>query len=168
MILGKIIPIVFKAGLFIILLAGIATCQSSLTSYRGKQVEAKNRFELLEGGPHKGDWQTRDIRVEFQYLRKQQDLQISGLVKPQDYLLHYNFMKSFFWGLHFVDAGGKVRVDEAIMSAGYRVEMPDQMAFKANLKIPPASTAIAFSYRGRAFMSGESGRGGVWDFWQGP
>lgn len=70
--------------------------------------------------------------------------------------------------MHFVDAGGKVLVDEAIMSAGYRVEMPDQMAFKANLRIPPDSTAIAFSYRGRAFMSGEIGRGGGWDFWQGP
>ena len=166
--LGKIIPAVFKAGLCIFLLAGLASCQGSLTSYRGKPVEAKNRFDLLEGGPHDGDWQTRDIRVEFQYLREQQDLQISGLVKLQVYLLHYNFMKSFFLGLHFVDAEGKVLVDEAIMSAGYRVEMPDQMAFKANLKIPPDSTAIAFSYRGRAFMSGEAGRGGVWDFWQGP
>jgi len=166
--LGKKIPAFFKAGLYIFLLAVLVSCQSSLTSYRGKPVEAKNRFDLLEGGPHKGDWQTRDLRLEFQYLREQQDLQISGLVKPQAYLLHYNFMKSFFWGLHFVDVGGKVLVDEAIMSAGYRVEMPDQMAFKANLKIPPDSTAIAFSYRGRAFISGEFGRGGGWDFWQGP
>jgi len=166
--LGKKILAVFNAGLCIFLLAGLAACQGSLTSYRGKPVEAKNRFDLLEGGPHKGARQTRDIRIEFQYLQDQQDLQISGLVKPQDYLLHYNIMKSFFLGLHFVDAGGKVLVDETIMSAGYRVEMPEQMAFKANLKIPPDSTAIAFSYRGSAFMSGEVGRGGGWDFWQGP
>ena len=166
--LDKIIPTVFKAGLCIFLLAGLSSCQGSLTSYRGKTVEAKNRFDLLEGGPHEGDWQTRDIRVEFQYLREQQDLRISGLVKTQDYLLHYNFMKSFFLGLHFVDAGGKVLVDETIMSAGYRVEMPEQMAFKANLKIAPDSTAIAFSYRGSAFISGEFGWGGGWEFWQGP
>ena len=166
--LGKIIPAVYKAGLCIFLLVGLSTCQGSLTSYRGKQVEAKNRFDLLEGGPHEGDWQTRDIRVEFQYLREQQDLQISGLVKPQDYLMHYNFMKSFFLSLHFVDTGGKVLVDETIMSAGYRVEMPEQMALKANLKIPPDSTAIAFSYRGRAYISGDFGQGGGWDFWQGP
>ena len=166
--LGKKIPAVFKTGLCIFLLAGLAACQGSLTSYRGKPVEAKNRFDLLEGGPQKGDWQTRDLRVEFQYLREQQDLQISGLVKPQDYLLHYNFMKSFFLGLHFVDAGGKVLVDVAIMSAGYRVEMPDQMAFKANLKIPPDGTAIAFSYRGSAFIIGDDGGGDGWNFWQGP
>ena len=165
---GKIIPTVFKAGLCIFLLAGLSSCQGSLTSYRGKPVEAKNRFDLLEGGPHEGNWQTRDLRVAFQYLREQQNLQISGLVKPQDYLLHYNIMKSFFWGLHFVDSEGKVLVDEVIMSAGYRVEMPDQMAFKANLKIPPDSTAIAFSYRGRATISGDDGRGDGWEFWQGP
>ena len=166
--LGKKTPGVFTAGFWIVLLAGLSACQSTLTSYRGKPVEAKNRFDLLDGGPHKGNWETRDLRVEFQYWREQQDLQISGLVKPQDYLLHYNFMKSFFLGLHFVDAGGKVLVDETIMSAGYRVEMPEQMAFKANLEIPPDGTAIAFSYRGSAVISGESGRGGGWDFWQGP
>lgn len=166
--LGKKIPAFFKTGLCVFLLIGLAACQGSLTSYRGKPVEAKNRFDLLEGGPREGDWQTRDIRIEFQYLREQQDLQISGLVKPQDYLLHYNIMKSFFLGLHFVDAGGKVLVDETIMSAGYRVEMPEQMAFKANLKIPPDSTAFAFSYSGRAMISGDDSRGNGWDFWQGP
>jgi hypothetical protein len=166
--LGKKIPTVFKAGLCLFLLMGIATCQGSLTSYRGKPVEAKNRFDLLEGEPQDGDWQTRDIRVEFQYLREQQDLRISGLVKPRDYLLHYNIMKSFFLSLHFVDTGGKVLVDETLMLAGYRVEMPEQMAFKANLKIPPDSTAIAFSYSGRAFIVGDDGGGNGRDFWQGP
>jgi hypothetical protein len=166
--LGKIIPTLFKASLCIFLLAGLSSCQGSLTSYRGKPVEAKNRFNLLEGGPHEEDWQTRDLRVAFQYLREQQDLQISGLVKLQDYLLHYNFMKSFFLSLHFVDTGGKVLVDETLMLAGYRVEMPEQMAFKANLKILPDSTAIAFSYSGRAFIVGDDGGGNGWDFWQGP
>ena len=166
--LGKKIPAFFKAGLCIFLLVGLATCQSSLTSYRGTPVEPKNSFDLLEGGPHEGDWQTRDLRVEFQYLREQQDLQISGLLKPQDYLLHYNFLKSFFLGLHFVDAEGRVLVDEVIISAGYRVDMSDEMAFKANLKIPADSNAIAFSYRGSALISGGSGRGSSWDFWQEP
>ena len=105
--LGKKIPAVFKAGLCIFLMAGLATCQGSLTSYRGRPVEAKNRFDLLEGGPHEGDWQTRDLRVEFRYLREQQDLQISGLVKPQDYLLHYNIHEIFFFGFAFRGCRGK-------------------------------------------------------------
>ena len=162
------IQIVFKAGLWILLLAGLAACQSSLTSYRGKPVDAKNRFDLQAGGPHKGSWQTRDLWVEFQYLREQQDLQISGLVKPQDYLLHFDILKHLFLSLHFVDAGGKVLVDEAIMSAGYRITMPGKIVFKSNLKIPPDSSAIAFSYRGSAFNGGESGRDNGWDFWKGP
>ena len=165
---GKKMPAVVKAGVCILLLIGISNCQSSLTSYRGKPVDPKNRFDLLEGGPHKGVWQTRDLLVEFQYLRKQRDLQISGLVKPQTYLLHFNLLKSLLLSSHFVDAEGKVLADETIMSAGYRVEMPEQKRFKANLKIPPDSNAIAFSYRGRAYLSGDDGRGSGWDFWQGP
>ncbi len=166
--IGKIGPAVYTAGLLIILLIGLSGCQSSLTSYRGKTVDAKNRFDLVEGGQHKGAWQTRDLSVEFQFLREQQNLQISGLVKPQTYLLHFNFLKSLLFDLHFVDAGGKVLADETIMSAGYRIEMPEQLAFKAILKIPPDSTAFAFSYRGRAYLSGDDGRGSGWDFWQGP
>jgi len=166
--LGDKIQIVFKTGLLILLLAGLAACQSGLTSYHGKTADAQNRFDLQEGGPHKGSWQTRDLLVEFQYLRGQQDLQISGLVKPQTYLRHFNILENLILSLHFVDAGGKVLVDEAIMSAGYRIEMPEKMAFKANLKIPPDSTAIAFSYRGRAFDGGERDRSNGWNFWKGP
>lgn len=164
----KKIPAVVNAVVYVFLLVGLYNCQSSFTSYRGKQVDPEDRFDLLEGGPHTGAWQTRDLLVEFQYLRKQQDLQISGLVKPQTYLLHFNFLKSLLLSLHFVDAEGKVSAHETILSAGYRVEMPEQKAFKADLKIPPDSTAIAFSYRGGAYLSGDNGRGSGWDFWQGP
>ncbi len=146
----------------------LAACQSGLTSYQGKTVAAQNRFDLQQGGPHKGSWQTRDLLIEYQYLREQQNLQISGLVKPQTHILNFNILKYLFFSLHFVDAEGKVLVDEAIMSAGYRIAMPEQMAFKANLKIPPDSTAIAFSYRGSALSGGGQGECTGWDFWQGP
>ena len=169
------IRIVFKTGLWILLLTGLAACQNGLTSYRGKTVEVVNRFGLQEGGPQKGSWQTRDILVEFQYLQAPQTLQISGLVKPQTHILNFNILKYLYVSLHFVDAGGKVLVDEAIVYAGYRTAMPEQMAFKKNLKIPPDSTAIAFSYRGSALSGGGSGSGSDrssgridWDFWQGP
>jgi len=166
------IQIVFKKGLWIVLLAGLAACQSGLTSYHGKTVDPDNRFELPAGAPHEVSWQTRDLLVEFQFLREQQDLQISGLVKPQAYLLHFNRLEYLFFRVHFVDAEGKVLVDEAVISVGYRIEMPERKAFKANLKVPADSTAIAFSYRGRALTGGgsrhRSGRDSGWDFWKGP
>ena len=166
---------VFKIGLWILLVAGLVACQHGLASYQGKTVDEQNRFDLQEGWPHKGTWQTRDLLVEFQYLHKQQELQISGLAKPQTHILNYNTLVNFNLSLHFVDAEGKILVDEPIMYAGYRIEMPEKIAFKKNLKIPADSTAIAFSYRGRALSGGGSGggfdrsSGGIdWDFWQGP
>ena len=167
--------IVFKTGLWILLLAGLAACQIGLSSYRGKTVKVENRFDLQEGGPHKESWQTRDLLVEFQYLGAQQELQISGLVKPQTHILNFDILRYLNVSLHFVDAGGKVLADAPIVYGGYRIAMPEQLAFKKNLKIPPDSTAIAFSYRGSALSGGGSGSGSdrssgriEWDFWQGP
>ena len=153
-------------------LAGLAACQSGLTNYHGKTVDAQNRFDLQSGGQHKKSWQTKDLLIEFQYLREQQNLQISDLVKMQTHLLHFNRLQNLFLSLHFVDAAGRVLVDENILSVGYRIEMPQQRPFKSNLTIPSDSTAIAFSYRGSALIGGRSegkfGRDEVWDFWQGP
>ena len=167
--------IISKTGLWILLLAGLAACQSGLTSYQGKTVNVENRFDLLDGGQHKQSWQTRDLLIEFQYLREQRNLQISGLVRPQTHILNFNRLENLYLSVHFVDAAGKVLADETIVNAGYRIEIPEQLAFKTNLKIPADSTAIALSYRGRAFSGGGSGGGDDrssgrtdWDFWQGP
>jgi hypothetical protein len=158
---------VFKTGMCLILLGSLAACQGGMGSYAGKTVDAKDRIELLEGGPHPVSWETRDLLVEFQYTRKRQDLQISGLIKPQQYLSHFNSIKHLYLRLHFVDAGGKVLADQALLkSTGYRVQMPEKIPFKAELQIPPAGAAVAFSYRGRAQGGGE--RAEDWEFWKMP
>ena len=167
MVFGAKILTVFKAGLCVILLGSLVACQGGMGSYAGKTVDAKDRIELLEGGPHQGSWETRDLFVEFRYSRKPQDLQISGLIKLQQYLSHFNSIKYLYLRLHFVDAGGKVLADQALLkSTGYRVQMPEKMPFKAELQIPPDGAAVAFSYRGRAQGGGE--RAEDWEFWKAP
>ncbi len=86
MAFGTKIMAVFKASVWVILLGSLVACQSGFSSYAGKTVDAENRIELLEGGPHMGSWETRDFLVEFQYSRKRQDLEISGRLLPQQYL----------------------------------------------------------------------------------
>ena len=158
---------VFKIGVCGILLASLVACQGGMGSYAGKIVAARDRVELLEGGPHQGSWQTKDLLVEFRYSRRRQDLQMSGLIKPQQYLSHFNSMKYLFFRMHFLDADGKVLADQALLkSTGYRTDMPEKMPFQANLKIPPEGAAVAFSYRGRAQGGGE--RAEDWEFWKAP
>lgn len=158
---------IFKAGAAVLLLASLIACQGGLGSYAGKSVDVGNRIELLDGGPHQGAWETRDLMVEFQYLRLRQDLQISGLIKLQQYLSHFNSMKYLYFRMHFVDGGDRVLADQALLkSIGYRVGMPEKIRFKAELKIPPDGAAFAFSYRGCAQGGGE--RAEDWQFWKAP
>jgi hypothetical protein len=158
--------VVFNAGVCVILLASLAACQGGMGSYAGKTVDAKNRMELLEGGSHRGSWETRDLFVEFQYSRKRQDLQISGLIKLQEYLLNSYWLKNLYLRVHFVDAGGQVMVDQALLkSIGYINKVPPEIPFQADLKIPPDAAAIAFSYRGWAK---KGPRAEDWEFWKTP
>ena len=157
---------VFKTGVCVILLGNLAACQGGIGSYAGKTVDAKDRIELLEGGPHQGSWETRDLLVEFQYTREPQNLQISGLIKLQEYLLNIYWLKNLYLRLHFVDAGGKVMADQALLKSVSNLKrVPSEVSFQADLKIPSDAAAIAFSYRGWAK---EGPRAEDWEFWKAP
>ncbi len=75
-------------------------------------------------------------------------------------------MKYLYYRVHFVDVGGKVLADQALLkSVGYQTKVPRQFPFKANLKIPQDATAMAFSYRGWAIGGS---RAEDWEFWKAP
>ena len=157
---------IFRIGMSLILLVSLAACQGSMGSYAGKKVDAKDRIELLEGGPQRGSWETRDLFVEFQYSRKLQDLRMSGHIKLQEYLLNIYWIKSLYLKLHLVDADGKVMADEALLKSVANLKrVPSEIPFQVALKIPAEAAAIAFSYRGWAK---EGPRAEDWEFWKLP
>ena len=73
----------FGSFLLIILLVA---CAGRLTTYKGSWVAEDKRIYLQDGGPHNGNWQTRDVAIEYAYQQKPQNLQISGVVKLGSYL----------------------------------------------------------------------------------
>ncbi|MGD8524180.1 MAG: hypothetical protein PVF56_23725 [Desulfobacterales bacterium] len=163
---GNKVWAIFKTGVCVILLGSLVACQGGIGSYAGKTVDAKDRIELLEGGPHRGSWETRDLLVEFQYSREPQDLKISGLIKLQEYLRNIYWLKNLYLRLHFVDAGGKVMADQALLKSVSNLKrVPSEVPFQVELKIPGDAAAIAFIYRGWAKAGPRSED---WEFWKLP
>ena len=153
---------------------------SKFLSYRGSWVEEKNRIALLEAGPQKGNWQTRDLSVAYEYRQEAKKLRIAGVVKLADYLTNgFSTLESLSLSIHFLDAAGVVLGTKGIKIFGHRQSIVylGKMSFDRHLDLSADTVAVAFSYRGKVTQgsagAGNAARGGGgdridWDFWKVP
>lgn len=164
----------FGLSLLIILLVA---CTGKVFTYKGRWVAEDDRISLQAGGPHKGNWQTRDVAIEYAYQQETQNLQISGVVKLGDYLTTgFRTLDYLTLDIFALDADGIVLDSELIRTFGYRRDMGSfgKMSFNKQKELPADTTAIAFGYRGRVTEGGsairETRKGDRidWDFWKVP
>ena len=164
----------FGSFLLIILLVA---CAGRLTTYNGLWVAEDKRISLQDGGPHNGNWQTRDVAIEYAYQQKPQHLQISGLVKLGSYLTNgFRTLDYLILDIYTLDADGIVLNSELMLNYGYRrdLDFAGEMTFDNQLALPANTAAIAFGYRGRVSEGGgtvpkSGGRDGIaWEFWKIP
>ena len=167
----------FKAvGSFLLIILLVA-CAGRLTTYNGSWVAEGDRIFLQDGGPHKGNWQTRDIAIEFDYQQKRQDLQISGVVKLGSYLTNgFRTLDYLVVDIYTLNADGIVLNSELMLNYGYRrsLDFVGEMSFNYQMGLPPDTVAIAFGYRGSVSEGGgriqDNGGGDriAWEFWKIP
>lgn len=164
----------FGSFLLIILLVG---CAGRFTNYTGSWVAEDHRISLQDGEPHKGNWQTRDVAIDFAYQQKPQNLQISGVVKLGGYLTNgFRTLDYLILDIYTLDADGIVLNSELMLNYGYRrdLEFVGEMTFDNQLALPANTAAIAFGYRGRVSEGGGTipksggGDGIAWEFWKIP
>jgi hypothetical protein len=125
-------------------LVSIVACQGSLFSYRGRTVEPDRRIDLLEGGLHEGSWQTFDLTIEYQYEKKADKLQLSGVAELSDhYKYNYESLDNFYLTAFFLDIEGKVLEGKLVLNA-ITSEPDDKFSFKKSLEIPPGTVSISF------------------------
>ena len=164
----------FGSFLLIILLVG---CAGRFTNYTGSWVAEDDRISLQDGGPHKGNWQTRDVAIDFAYQQKPQNLQISGVIKLGGYLTNgFRTLEYLILDIYTLDADGIVLNSELMLNYGYRrdLDFVGEMTFDKQLVLAPDTAAIAFGYRGRVSEggggTGPSVRGDqiAWEFWKMP
>jgi len=167
----------FKAfGSFLLIILLVA-CAGRLTTYKGLWVTEDNRISLQDGGPHQGNWQTRDVAFEYTYQQETQNLQISGVVKLGGYLITgFNTLEYLILDIYTLDADGIVLNSELILNYAYRrdLDLLGEMTFGNQLALPADTAAIAFGYRGRVTEGGggtgvtRSGDQIAWEFWKIP
>jgi hypothetical protein len=168
---------VFKLFGLSLLLILLVACAGKAFTYKGRWVAEDDRISLQAGGPHKGNWQTRDVAIEYAYQQETQNLQISGVADLADYLTTgFSTLDYFTLDIFALDADGIVLNSELIRTFAYRryLDYLGKMSFNKQMKLPPDTAAIAFGYRGRATQGG----GGIpgtregdridWDFWKIP
>jgi hypothetical protein len=173
----KKILIVFKLIIFFFSINFIFACAGNLANNRGAWVKEERRVSLVEGGPHQGQWKTRDISIEYEYRKEADDLKISGIVELANYIKGgYNTLDHLYLYVYFLEADGTVLDTKAMQTFGSRrwLITLEKMSFKNSSELPKGAVALAFGYRGKVSEGGGGpgiGRRGdriEWDFWKTP
>ena len=160
-----------------LLITLLVACAGKVFTYEGSWVAEDDRISLQDGGPHKGDWQTRDVAIEYAYQQETQNLQISGVVKLGGYLTTgFSTLEYLKLDIYTLDADGIVLNSELILNYAYRrdLDLLGEMTFGNQLALPADTAAIAFGYRGRVTEGGggsgvtRSGDQIAWEFWKIP
>ena len=171
------IMIAFKIFGLSLLTILLVACAGKTFTYNGRWVAQEDRISLQAGGPHKGNWQTRDVAIEYAYQHETQNLKISGGVTLGDHLTTgFNSLDFLTLDLFALDADGIILNSELMRTFGYRRSMDflGKMTFDRQIDLPDGTAAIAFGYRGRATQGGGGIRGIRegdridWDFWKIP
>ena len=142
-------------------------CNNKVMSYRGRWVDDEDRITLQEGGPHKGNWQTRDLTIAYEYVKDAQSLKISGVVELSDHL-KMGFSTLEYLNINVISVENGFVVDSKdIKNFGYRRYMAfmGKMSFETQLELSEGAVAVSFSYSGTVI---EGGGRGDWSFWKVP
>jgi len=103
-----------KGGLVLFLVLSVA-CQGVQ-----KTVKPEDRIALLEGGPHSGNWRSRNISLDYQYHKQSDEIRLSVRPKVETNVRHTGFE---VW-LQFVDAQGNVLEEKSIYSGENMFNIP--------------------------------------------
>jgi hypothetical protein len=151
-------------------------CSGRPLSYRGSWVEEHDRINLQAGGPHQGNWQTRDLSIQYEYQKEAQNILISGVVNLADYLKIMGTLDHLTLEIQLLETNGIVQDTKGIRTFGTRrsIDSFGKMFFNRSLNLSEDTVAVAFSYDGKITQGGggaiksSSGEKAEWDFWKVP
>ena len=170
--LRKRTPVLLQSfGLFLLTML-LAGCAGKSFTYKGSWVEKDDRIPLQSNESQKGNWKTRDVNIEYTCQRDTQNLQISGIVKLDNYLTNgFSTLDHFRLKLYALDADGLVLDSKFLKSFGHGryIGNLEKMAFHKKLILPANTASITFGYSGRVSDGSKNSEGRIdWDFWKRP
>lgn len=142
----------------------LAGCGNLLINYDGARIRDGYQIPIVEGDKKIGQYTSLDLTVDYQYVRKDDTLQISGKVLLADYLTRDSSLRYFNLSILLADADNNIIDSRSLTSAGYG----GPIVFNKTLQLPPEAKnmVFAFTYTGQTMGGGDGG--GPWDFWEYP
>ena len=164
--------------LFVLINLCIA-CAGSNPLSPGAWVPEEDRIPVMDGGPHKGSWKTRDLSIHYEFQEAAPGLQVKGVIELANYILMgYNALEYFHLNIHLLESNGIVLSAQRIRSSGYlqSFRLAHKMTFNGRFDLTQDTVAFAFSYSGRAVsadgpgpLSSSGTEGKIdWQFWKVP
>ena len=128
----------------------------------------------MQGGPHQGNWETKQVGFKYSYTRKTEMLYISG-----DLSLYaasywtYEIVDSLFFRINFIDSDGKLIESRVLWSTVSNHFIYQWHIKERTLSLPPNTAAVGFSYNGGVREAGGTmpegeGGGTALDLWYSP
>ncbi len=153
--------------LLVVLALLLAGCQGGLMGVKGRTVHRESRIPVPPSGEHSASWETRDLSLDYQYMRQADALTISGRVRFSDAIKgNFDLIQYFHMDVILVDDQGKV-LDMVGLTSGSYGNSDYPQTFSKTFRLPPGTTSMAFSYRGQAY-SGDDEDGSSAYFWEYP
>lgn len=175
----KRIPITLKLGMVFIFINLCIACAGSNPLSPGAWVAEEDRIPLMDGGPHKGTWKTRDLSIHYEYQEAAPSLEVKGVVELANYIpMGFTTLDYLNLYIHFLEDNGTVLATRRIKAFGYlrSFRLAGEITFNGHFDLTQNPVAIAFSYSGRASsggggpaLNGNGDEGATdWEFWKVP
>ena len=154
----------------------LAGCGTTMLTpgYTGSKIKPGYQIAIIDGSAQTGLYQTDDLSVKYQYVRKGDDLKIAGTVQfGSGTQFNFNYVDYFNLSLLVGDSQGVIVANDGLVSASWvNLTGPNnEVQFTKDLKIPPDAAVLAFTYTGQASEGGSGGgenSGGNTQFWEYP
>ena len=138
-----------------LLTAPLSGCVSIMNPYDGKPVSENNIIPLKQGGPHEGNWETKQVGFKYTYTNSGNMLNISGLLSC--YVAdHYKFelVDNLFFRVTFVDSDANLIGSKVIWSLTNDNHEYKWQIRERTVALPPNAVAVGFSYTGSVREAG--------------
>lgn len=129
----------------------------------GGRVSEEDRISLVQSGKASGSWSTRDLMVDYRYVRSAGKLDLSGRVIFSSVVTgNFSLINYFHLDAIFLDEKGNV-IEMAGLLSSANSDPNSVEPFSVALSFPAGASFIAFSYQGQAHESSDGG-GGSWSY----
>ena len=133
---------------FSCLLLFFCGCVKTPMLYHGNTVSSAPVVILEDGGPTMGEWKTSDVTINFRYVKKGNDLEISGQasLSQSDQML-YSIVQEMDSYIFFLDKNSRV-IETANFIEEWTSNTQDIQKVSKSYKLPVGTTGISFGYSG--------------------